>query len=511
MYDFKDTTIQTKAGSNPLPAEAMQINGEYIENLIDGYRTLYVTRRELLESDITEIQIGTADGSDYQSKLNVSRTITVGYQIISKSPEEFREKFNELSRILDQEQARLVFYDEPDKYFIGTKSEVGDVGSGKLNVTGEFSFYCSDPYKYAMTEKTFRALINSDGVMEVSIKNEGTKECAANYTITHNHENGYIGIVSEYGAMQYGKIDEVDTETLQKSEQLFRYEGYEAFSAMENGKGVLTENFPKNGTCREDTYNGRDSYLALGSVGSGSNWHGASKIKYLPEDSSGSNTAQNFYAQTRVWWEIGKVSQTGLLEFVIGDENDQPLASIHLIKNNTSNSGARVIMKIGTCEVKRIEFSSTSTSPVARAGGQMYIKKSEGIFKFYFGGEYQFRDDSMSTKKARSVTIFLGQWSGRTNSANDLVTRMYFDYLFFRKDNVPYTHDVPNRYADGDVMYINGSEGKMYVNGVNFVQDEVVGTQYFKIPPGETKVQFFYSSFSDPPPTITASITEVYI
>lgn len=41
MYEFVDTN---QAGSkNSLPSEALQIDGEYIENLIDGYRTLYVT------------------------------------------------------------------------------------------------------------------------------------------------------------------------------------------------------------------------------------------------------------------------------------------------------------------------------------------------------------------------------------------------------------------------------------------------------------------------------------
>lgn len=510
MYEFKDTTIRAYSGSNPLPVEALQINGEYIENQITGYRTLYVTGRELLESDIAETQLGDSDGTEFQSKRNVPRTITVGYQLLSDSPEEQREKYNRLMDILDQEQARLVFYDEPDKYFIGTKSDVGDVDSGKLNVTGEFSFYCCDPYKYSMTEKTFRAALNDEDVMETKIINEGTEECAVNYTITHNHENGFVGIASEYGAMQFGDIDELDTETLQRSEMLFRFEGYSAFSAMTNGDGVLTENFPKNGTWREDTYNGRDSYLALNTVGSGDNWHGASKIMYLPEDSSGSNVAQNFYAQTRVWWEIGRQSQTGLLEFVIGDESNQPLASIHLMKNNTTTGSSYAIMKIGTKEVKRITFNSNSSSAAARSAGQLYIKKSGGLFKFYFGKEYQFRDNSMASKKARSVTIFLGQWAGRSNSAKDLVTRMYFDYLFFQKNNVPYERDIPNRYAKGDVMFVDGKEGKMYVNGVNCVKDEIVGTQYFKVPPGETTVQFSYSSFCDPPPKITASITEVY-
>ena len=146
MYNFVDTT-QTPAESRQLPAEALQINGEYIENQIEGYQTLYVTGRELSESEINEIQIGNATGTEYQGKRNVQRTITVGFQLLCSTPEEFTEKFNTLNGILDVEQARLIFRDEPDKYYIGTKSEVGDIPSGRLNVKGEFAFYCCDPYK----------------------------------------------------------------------------------------------------------------------------------------------------------------------------------------------------------------------------------------------------------------------------------------------------------------------------------------------------------------------------
>ena len=71
MYNFTDTTEQ--AGKNSLPAEALQINGEYIEDLIEGYRTLYVTGRELNETEITEIQIGDTDGTDYHGRRLDSR------------------------------------------------------------------------------------------------------------------------------------------------------------------------------------------------------------------------------------------------------------------------------------------------------------------------------------------------------------------------------------------------------------------------------------------------------
>lgn len=510
MYNFVDTT-QTPAESRQLPAEALQINGEYIENQIEGYQTLYVTGRELSESEINETQIGNATGTEYQGKRNVQRTITVGFQLLCSTPEEFTEKFNTLNGILDVEQARLIFRDEPDKYYIGTKSEVGDIPSGRLNVKGEFAFYCCDPYKYSVAEKTFQASLNAAGIMEVSIQNDGTVPAVISYDIKHNHENGFVGIVSRYGAMQYGKIDEVDSETLQRSEELFRFDGYDAFWAMTNGQGILTEDFPKNGTWREDTYNDKDSYLALDNVGSGSSWHGASKMVTLPQDSSGSNVAQNFLCQTRVWFEAGRPSQTGLLEFVIGDEDNNLLASIHIIKTSTNSGSARVIMKIADEEVERIEFTANGSSPVALNAGQLYIRKSGELFEFYYHGKHSFRRPSLAEKKAKSVTIFLGQHGSRGSSANDLVTRMYFDYLFFRKDNVNYENDIPNRYPAGSTLHIDGYAGKAYLDGVDCTGDEILGTRYFKAPPGETEVQFLYSDFSDPPPTITATIKEAWL
>lgn len=509
MYNFVDTT-QTPAESRQLPAEALQINGEYIENQIEGYQTLYVTGRELSESEINETQIGNATGTEYQGKRNVQRTITVGFQLLCSTPEEFTEKFNTLNGILDVEQARLIFRDEPDKYYIGTKSEVGDIPSGRLNVKGEFAFYCCDPYKYSAAEKTFQASLNAAGIMEVSIQNDGTAPAVISYDIKHNHENGFVGIASEYGAMQYGKVDEIDSETLQRSEELFRYSNPTEFGAMTNGQGVLTEDFPKNGTWRTVTYQDKP-YLALDNVGSGSSWHGASKMVTLPQDSSGSNVAQNFLCQTRVWFEAGRPSQTGLLEFVIGDEDNNLLASIHIIKTSTNSGSARVIMKIADEEVERIEFTANGSSPVALNAGQLYIRKSGELFEFYYHGKHSFRRPSLAEKKAKSVTIFLGQHGSRGSSANDLVTRMYFDYLFFRKDNVNYENDIPNRYPAGSTLHIDGYAGKAYLDGVDCTGDEILGTRYFKAPPGETEVQFLYSDFSDPPPTITATIKEAWL
>ena len=77
MYKFIDIT--EAQSDTTLPSEAISVNGEYIEELLPGYRTLYTEGRELLESELTEIQIGNQNGTRYQYKRDVPREITVHY------------------------------------------------------------------------------------------------------------------------------------------------------------------------------------------------------------------------------------------------------------------------------------------------------------------------------------------------------------------------------------------------------------------------------------------------
>ena len=178
MYNFVDTV--SKQSSTELPSEALCINGVYIENEIDGYRTLSVEGRELLESEVGNIQIGNQDGRRYRQKRDEVRTIQINYQMLSNSPEDFREKFNKLCALINNEESKLIFLDEPDKYYIGTKESIGDVDSGRLNVKGSFTFTCSDPYKYKITEKT----ANNEGGKVITLQNDRTKPVPINVKAT---------------------------------------------------------------------------------------------------------------------------------------------------------------------------------------------------------------------------------------------------------------------------------------------------------------------------------------
>lgn len=88
---------------------------------------------------------------------------------------------------------------------------------------------------------------------------------------------------------------------------------------------------------------------------------------------------------------------------------------------------------------------------------------------------------------------------------------MYLNNLAFTKTKVSYWKDVPNRYAKGDVISIETETKTPYVNNLVRYSDQLKGTEYFKLTNGETKVQFYYSDFSTPIPSVKLYLREAYI
>ena len=280
MYAFVDTVNSGIVGTN-LPTEAMSYNGVYLENEIDGYRTLSVTGRELMESEVTDQEIDGMDGSYYRYKTTPARTITVKYQFRARGSREYREAYNKMNKLLSGEQVKVIFNDESDKYFIGTKTSNTQVDGGSNNVIGEIEIYCSDPHKYSTTEKEFNAI---DGVL--NIVNEGTVPVSIDYDVQTTSETGYIGLVSEEGIMQYGKVEELDGESYEKSEWLASIKDFYNCNDDIGGTDVMHPSYGTNGTLIEHTWFG-NKFIGLGSAGTKKgNANGGLRTLVLPADSS---------------------------------------------------------------------------------------------------------------------------------------------------------------------------------------------------------------------------------
>lgn len=232
MYNFIDVN---EASESVLPSEALKLNGEYIENLISGYRTLAVSGREALSPEINTIETGIRDGSFLQNKRYPARTIIVKYQLIAKTNEAFRNAYNELGRILNVKNAEMIFDDEPDKYFVGTPSAIGEVDPGINNVTGEIEFICADPFKYSIIEYEAEKGLNDSGilieyngtykgfpVLEADFYNESevAEDGKTLVTLTGNGDCGYVAFFNENEKIiQLGDPNEADGSNAYASSQ----------------------------------------------------------------------------------------------------------------------------------------------------------------------------------------------------------------------------------------------------------------------------------------------------
>ena len=87
-YSFVDTN--DIASGSTLPEEAMCFNGVYIENEIEGYRTLSVSGRELMASEIGSTTIDGRNGAEFRHSTYPARTITVRYQLSCADSRTFR-------------------------------------------------------------------------------------------------------------------------------------------------------------------------------------------------------------------------------------------------------------------------------------------------------------------------------------------------------------------------------------------------------------------------------------
>lgn len=155
MYDFRETTPFTGADDNQLPAEAMLIDGQYIENLVPGYRTLQVGGRELLKQSATSNPIGISDGETLEYVRNPSREITVGYQLIADDDKAFRTAFYKLSGILHGDTHQVSFNDDLSVYWNAVLTDVDDVPKGRNAITSSFTLFVPDGIAHSVATKTF--------------------------------------------------------------------------------------------------------------------------------------------------------------------------------------------------------------------------------------------------------------------------------------------------------------------------------------------------------------------
>lgn len=448
MYNFKDTTDHTT--TTVLPSEAVSINGVYLENEIDGYRTLYVKGREVLSPEIEYGEVGVRDGSYMKSKRFPARVLTIGYQIIADTTAEFNTAFQKLNDLLNVEDAQIIFADETDKYLTGTPNGFEEIPAGQLSVKSEFEIVCADPFKYSVAECVVTPTLDSGATFAVNY--QGTYpaypvlETEFYQSTTQGDTHGDCGFVAfstqNADVLQFGNVAEPDTvneivqnlvdsqTTTWKESKCLINESFDSLTGWTLNDGYLGSSlYTARGTARSSVINGGyDKTFNVSAYGTTADkqWHGATVKKAIPSDGGNPATtgALNWKANFSIRYASNRTASTakaqaGMIRMAILDANGRSLVGITVFKRQGSATG-KIQFDVNGSSAKTVtdvDLSyynkyfgyrkvSTDTRPC-----NCDITKEGDKFTFNAGGiTWSYRYPSFASSIAKSVSIYIAQW-----------------------------------------------------------------------------------------------------
>ena len=475
--------------------------GRYL-SVLSGFSPFSGANRESELLDGAE----SAKGEDFGYITYKSKTIEMPFEIKG----DILASYDAIQKILNvTEPKRLVFGNYPDRYFYAVPDGDFDITQVAMFGKGTITWLIPDGVAYSTTEFAFDG-VQEDGYQTITIKNNGTEWADVDYEITHKHENGFIGLVSQHGTIQLGKVEETDMEDYEASEALID----DKFSLSTTGWALnqattvhVVSEHKQTGNLAIS--NGTGGYaLRVTDYGTGEQWHGPSWTKKVPADRNGHVGAKNCTLSWHHYFTTSTFNNRGVIQFLMTDRNKKNVAAMTVFKNELGNNKGYAEFFVNGINKGKIEFDCNWNNPrTGQNAGKSSISKFGDRFEFNVNGEVKpFTVPEMKDIEVIEVSIFIGTWGSGEGIGENHVYSMEFT-----SHSVDAQRDVPNRFQAGSVVRIDGESTKVYVDGVVSAGHEVNGTDYFKVPPGTTEVQFYYSDFSSPPPQIKAKIREVYL
>lgn len=505
MYAFKDT-VDKQAGIMSLCSEAVSLDGAFIEEHIQGYRTLSVSGRESLEYNISDEDrpVG-MDGMEYYGKRQGGRTLTVKFALSGADAATFMTRFRELKNFCKGEDRAIRFADEPNAHYTGTLLSLDAPEPGRLSIIGEMQFYCADPYLESDLITTVQAKME-EGKLVAHVNNNGSGSVYPVYRIKHKAENGYIGIVHTGGAFEMGNIEEADGSTYQQSESLV---SISRFFDLQDDHGVnyMHPYHVMSGTLIAQSINS-EKHLCLNNLGPeiDGRWIGGMRTLTIPADSEGVFGAKNFYCYLNHWFETGLMGQTAEQSIAFLTADNKVICGYSIFKADMTGNTACLEMWANGKVLRSIAFTPSyleAQNPFTAHGGHNDIRKEEDKVTFFWGGSYpSFSVPEIKEMECHKIQIAFTQYSKRGKGDN-YVTRNYLDSVEYRKLNVDKWKDEPNRYPSTSEVVVNCEADSITVNGLPRNDEMVTGSAFYSLPPGETDIEFYTSSWCKELPEIT--------
>ena len=135
------------------------------------------------------------------------------------------------------------------RYFVGTPTDIDKVDAGGNNVTGEFTIYCTDPYKYDPTQT--RATISGTGEGGGMIENSGMPVLPV-LEAEATSDLGYVAFYCNGAEILVGDPAEQDYASRTENQELVSSVFSSGLDGWEKGTGILEDNADQSMSVSQD-------------------------------------------------------------------------------------------------------------------------------------------------------------------------------------------------------------------------------------------------------------------
>lgn len=418
------------------------------------------------------------------------------------------------------EAVKIVISDEPDKYYMGLVSGSVDIE----NITrwfqkGSFDLIIPDGVAHGSTYKRFDNGQEQPDKVVFNLVNNGNVPAFPVITVKNNAENGYIGIVNASGALEVGDREEADIGIVKRSEVLIDFRGdriSDGFARAAKNKAVTNDNSENVvGTAELTTLWDKKHIGLRDQTTSGKYGNYATSLSWdIPTDSSGAIGSLDDYIIGRQIFVSNAANQYGFIKITVSDINGQFLYGIETFKRTKGQDCEFNVFgsdgKNSYYFLKCLNFTGRSDSklnPFTSSRGQFEIKRNDDrVHVYYQGSVYSFIIPEIKSRKSAKIHVMLGAYHDKP-----MVSNMYIDELLYRKDFVPAIGDVPNRYPIGSNVVLNSENDTVTVDGLEKIVDVVDGSNFLTIPPGNSQLEVYCSSWVKTKPTVKVEFKERYL
>ena len=484
----------------------IRYNGIDLSNYI---KIVKVNRGILPYRENKRYDIIKSSGSSYSHYRYKEKVIPVEFLIINQDLNSLRRL---LANLLDVDgPSELIFSDEPHLYWLAVPDGSIDLDEILTLGKGTINFLCPKPWAYKTGVSEF--LLES-GQNKFTVYNYGTAPTSPKFTINFDSDCGFIGIASPQGIIQLGNKISPDSVEIPSSEKLIStvFNGTGNTTWAQNTFQPLHFNSQASGVIAENA-NG----MGVGSFGTwtaAKQWHGPVMSKLLAKDTLGLNTADNWELYSEFHFRTLDNSATramAMMEFGVFDDTGTYLAGLRFGDTMDVAPHAGTLLFVGrNHNVNGIEQPQLwDDSGYEGFNGSICITKMGNNFNFEIYNKTTgkvlnktFYSETLGAKKAKTATIFMGQYKDMA-----VYNDMSVTYLKFTKHHTEKMKDVPNIFSNGDELIVDNETGKVTLNSVPYFSSLDIGSKFFSINPGTTDIGFVYSSWATQP-TFKATFQE---